>query len=95
MVSSVTPLWRNGPEDKPVLCNACGSRYKKRGSLGLEDYLPKNFQPQYFDKYKDLKGRKRFCFNLFMLQIQRFILVWNIFLCEGLFIVFLTVGHFC
>ncbi|ESW31592.1 hypothetical protein PHAVU_002G250800 [Phaseolus vulgaris] len=54
----VTPLWRNGPEDKPVLCNACGSRYKKRGSLGLEDYLPKNFQPQYFGKYKDLKVDK-------------------------------------
>ena len=56
---SVTPLWRNGPEDKPVLCNACGSRYKKRGSLGLEDYLPKNFQPEFFDKYKDQKGRKK------------------------------------
>ncbi|QCD84612.1 hypothetical protein DEO72_LG2g4967 [Vigna unguiculata] len=45
-------------EDKPVLCNACGSRYKKRGSLGLEDYLPKNFQPEFFDKYKDQKAEK-------------------------------------
>lgn len=75
MVSSVTPLWRNGPEDKPVLCNACGSRYKKRGSLGLEDYLPKNFQPKFFDKYKYKKGRRKSsCFNLFMLQMKRFIL---------------------
>ncbi|XP_039056793.1 GATA transcription factor 26-like [Hibiscus syriacus] len=34
-----TPLWRNGPPEKPVLCNACGSRYR----LGkpLENYAPK------------------------------------------------------
>uniref|UniRef100_A0A0A9DBB7 Uncharacterized protein n=1 Tax=Arundo donax TaxID=35708 RepID=A0A0A9DBB7_ARUDO len=28
-----TPLWRNGPPDKPVLCNACGSRWRTKGSL--------------------------------------------------------------
>ncbi|EOX97371.1 GATA transcription factor 26-like protein [Theobroma cacao] len=35
-----TPLWRNGPPEKPVLCNACGSRYR----LGkpLENYTPKS-----------------------------------------------------
>ncbi|BAT73491.1 hypothetical protein VIGAN_01098000, partial [Vigna angularis var. angularis] len=38
--------------------NACGSRYKKRGSIGLEDYLPKNFQPGFFDKYKYKKAEK-------------------------------------
>ncbi|KAL4291116.1 hypothetical protein GQ457_14G006650 [Hibiscus cannabinus] len=34
-----TPLWRNGPPEKPVLCNACGSRYR----LGkpLENYTPR------------------------------------------------------
>ncbi|KAL2342167.1 hypothetical protein Fmac_010107 [Flemingia macrophylla] len=37
-----TPLWRNGPSDKPVLCNACGSRYKLKGHL--DNYLPKNLQ---------------------------------------------------
>ncbi|RDX71551.1 GATA transcription factor 27, partial [Mucuna pruriens] len=37
-----TPLWRNGPSEKPVLCNACGSRYKLKGHL--DNYLPKNFQ---------------------------------------------------
>ncbi|XP_065629918.1 GATA transcription factor 26-like [Quercus suber] len=35
-----TPLWRNGPPEKPVLCNACGSRYRIRGTL--ENYIPKH-----------------------------------------------------
>ncbi|KAK7412079.1 hypothetical protein VNO78_03526 [Psophocarpus tetragonolobus] len=39
-----TPLWRNGPADKPVLCNACGSRYKVKGHL--DNYLPKNVHQQ-------------------------------------------------
>ncbi|KAL2343147.1 hypothetical protein Fmac_004432 [Flemingia macrophylla] len=50
-----TPLWRNGPEDKPVLCNACGSRYKKWGTL--EDYLPNNFQREYLNNLRNLKIR--------------------------------------
>uniref|UniRef100_A0A7N0VGP8 GATA-type domain-containing protein n=1 Tax=Kalanchoe fedtschenkoi TaxID=63787 RepID=A0A7N0VGP8_KALFE len=33
-----TPLWRNGPPDKPVLCNACGSRWRTKGSL--TNYAP-------------------------------------------------------
>ncbi|GJN26838.1 hypothetical protein PR202_gb14798 [Eleusine coracana subsp. coracana] len=33
-----TPLWRNGPADKPVLCNACGSRWRTKGSLA--NYTP-------------------------------------------------------
>jgi len=33
-----TPLWRNGPPEKPVLCNACGSRWRTRGTL--ENYMP-------------------------------------------------------
>ncbi|CAI9102354.1 OLC1v1000610C1 [Oldenlandia corymbosa var. corymbosa] len=35
-----TPLWRCGPPEKPVLCNACGSRYRK--NLPLENYIPKH-----------------------------------------------------
>ncbi|KAL4556082.1 hypothetical protein LXL04_038722 [Taraxacum kok-saghyz] len=35
-----TPLWRNGPPEKPVLCNACGSRWRTRGTLA--DYIPKH-----------------------------------------------------
>ncbi|MCD7461920.1 hypothetical protein HAX54_047377 [Datura stramonium] len=35
-----TPLWRTGPPGKPVLCNACGSRWRTRGSL--DDYVPKH-----------------------------------------------------
>ncbi|XP_039022617.1 GATA transcription factor 26-like isoform X2 [Hibiscus syriacus] len=33
-----TPLWRNGPPEKPVLCNACGSRWRTKGTLA--DYTP-------------------------------------------------------
>ncbi|PHU28563.1 GATA transcription factor 26 [Capsicum chinense] len=28
-----TPLWRNGPPEKPILCNACGSRWRTKGTL--------------------------------------------------------------
>ncbi|KAJ4972190.1 hypothetical protein NE237_005289 [Protea cynaroides] len=41
-----TPLWRNGPPEKPVLCNACGSRWRTKGTL--ENYIPlhaRTFQP--------------------------------------------------
>jgi len=33
-----TPLWRKGPPDRPVLCNACGTRWKVKGTL--EGYVP-------------------------------------------------------
>jgi len=33
-----TPLWQNGPPDKTVLCNACGSRWTTKGSLA--NYTP-------------------------------------------------------
>ncbi|KAH7549683.1 hypothetical protein JRO89_XS13G0066000 [Xanthoceras sorbifolium] len=36
--SACTPLWRNGPPDKPVLCNACGSRWRTKGTLA--NYTP-------------------------------------------------------
>lgn len=39
-----TPAWRNGPPEKPVLCNACGTRYRKKGTL--EHYAPKGAQGQ-------------------------------------------------
>ncbi|KAK4339949.1 hypothetical protein RND71_041411 [Anisodus tanguticus] len=35
-----TPLWRTGLPGKPVLCNACGSRWRTRGTL--DDYIPKH-----------------------------------------------------
>ncbi|KAL3724120.1 hypothetical protein ACJRO7_036184 [Eucalyptus globulus] len=37
-----TPLWRHGPMEKPVLCNACGSRWRLKGSL--DDYVPKRYR---------------------------------------------------
>ncbi len=36
--STATPLWRNGPPEKPVLCNACGSRWRTKGTL--LNYMP-------------------------------------------------------
>ncbi|CAK9857789.1 unnamed protein product [Sphagnum jensenii] len=35
---ATTPLWRNGPPEKPVLCNACGSRWRTKGTL--LNYMP-------------------------------------------------------
>ncbi|KAB1206997.1 GATA transcription factor 26 [Morella rubra] len=35
---TASPQWRNGPPEKPVLCNACGLWYSKRGTL--ENYAP-------------------------------------------------------
>jgi len=37
-LSAATPLWRNGPPEKPVLCNACGSRWRTKGTLS--NYMP-------------------------------------------------------
>ncbi|XP_030459084.1 GATA transcription factor 27-like isoform X2 [Syzygium oleosum] len=37
-----TPLWRHGPAEKPVLCNACGSRWRLKGTL--DDYTPKRYR---------------------------------------------------
>ena len=28
-----SPQWRRGPAIKPVLCNACGTRYRRTGQL--------------------------------------------------------------
>ncbi|KAF7019698.1 unnamed protein product [Triticum aestivum] len=33
-----SPLWRHGPPEKPVLCNACGTRWRKKGTL--DNYTP-------------------------------------------------------
>ncbi|XP_042507719.1 GATA transcription factor 27-like isoform X2 [Macadamia integrifolia] len=48
-----TPLWRNGPARKPVLCNACGSRWRVKGSLAR--YIP--LHAQAFN-YVDIQGSK-------------------------------------
>ncbi|KIY91650.1 hypothetical protein MNEG_16315 [Monoraphidium neglectum] len=29
-----SPQWRKGPQSKPVVCNACGTRYRRTNSLG-------------------------------------------------------------
>ncbi|XP_030946625.1 GATA transcription factor 26-like isoform X3 [Quercus lobata] len=45
-----TPLWRNGPPDKPVLCNACGSRWRTKGTLANYTPLHARAEP---DDYED------------------------------------------
>ncbi|KAB2622816.1 GATA transcription factor 26-like [Pyrus ussuriensis x Pyrus communis] len=45
-----TPLWRNGPPDKPVLCNACGSRWRTKGTLVNYTPLHARAEP---DDYED------------------------------------------
>ncbi|GJR28851.1 GATA transcription factor 26-like protein [Tanacetum coccineum] len=37
-----TPMWRLGPPSKRVLCNACGTRWRTRGTL--DAYVPKQLQ---------------------------------------------------
>ncbi|KAF6135440.1 hypothetical protein GIB67_027314 [Kingdonia uniflora] len=49
---TTTPLWRNGPPEKPVLCNACGSRWRTRGTL--ENYTPLHARAE-FDDFEDYK----------------------------------------
>ncbi|KAL1200618.1 GATA transcription factor 26 [Cardamine amara subsp. amara] len=45
-----TPLWRNGPPEKPVLCNACGSRWRTKGTL--VNYTPLHARAD-GDEYED------------------------------------------
>jgi hypothetical protein len=47
-----TPLWRNGPPDKPVLCNACGSRWRTKGTL--VNYTPLHARSE-ADEFEDYR----------------------------------------
>ncbi|KAA8522170.1 hypothetical protein F0562_012843 [Nyssa sinensis] len=47
-----TPLWRNGPPDKPVLCNACGSRWRTKGTLANYTPLHARAEPDEFEDYR-------------------------------------------
>lgn len=67
-----TPLWRNGPPEKPVLCNACGSRWRTKGTLAnytplharaesddFEDHRVSRVKIISINKNKDMKLLKR------------------------------------
>ncbi|KAE9596749.1 putative transcription factor C2C2-GATA family [Lupinus albus] len=58
-----TPLWRNGPPEKPVLCNACGSRWRTKGTLA--NYIPlharaegADYEDQRFSRVKSISLNK-------------------------------------
>ncbi|KAH9320428.1 hypothetical protein KI387_015067, partial [Taxus chinensis] len=54
-----TPLWRNGPPEKPVLCNACGSRWRTKGTLA--NYTPlhaRAFEATDSSDYRSARGKK-------------------------------------
>ncbi|XP_058097224.1 GATA transcription factor 26-like [Magnolia sinica] len=54
-----TPLWRNGPPGKPVLCNACGSRWRTKGSLSNYAPLHSRWPPPIdSDDYKNSREYK-------------------------------------
>ncbi|KAK9698844.1 hypothetical protein RND81_08G135300 [Saponaria officinalis] len=50
-----TPLWRNGPPEKPVLCNACGSRWRTKGTLVNYTPLHARVDP---DSYEDHRAMR-------------------------------------
>ncbi|KAG4131193.1 hypothetical protein ERO13_D09G191600v2 [Gossypium hirsutum] len=50
-----TPLWRNGPPEKPVLCNACGSRWRTKGTLA--NYTPLHARAE-TDDYEDNRASR-------------------------------------
>lgn len=47
-----TPLWRNGPPEKPILCNACGSRWRTKGTLVNYTPLHARAEPDEFEDYR-------------------------------------------
>ncbi|XP_015083755.2 GATA transcription factor 26-like [Solanum pennellii] len=52
---SETIIWRNGPPEKPVLCNACGSRWRVRRTL--DGYIPRhgNIEIESYQRPSDMK----------------------------------------
>ncbi|KAG8374642.1 hypothetical protein BUALT_Bualt10G0017200 [Buddleja alternifolia] len=59
-----TPLWRNGPPEKPVLCNACGSRWRTKGTLVNYTPLharaePDDFEDRRFSKAKTVSIKNK------------------------------------
>ncbi|KAB2017999.1 hypothetical protein ERO13_D08G183900v2 [Gossypium hirsutum] len=47
-----TPLWRNGPPEKPVLCNACGSRWRTKGTLTNYTPLHARVEPEDYEDHR-------------------------------------------
>ncbi|KAI8529812.1 hypothetical protein RHMOL_Rhmol11G0002900 [Rhododendron molle] len=49
---SGTPLWRNGPPETQILCNACGSRWRTKGTLLNYTPLHARAEPDEFEDYR-------------------------------------------
>ena len=56
-IATDTPLWRNGPPEKPVLCNACGSRWRIWGTL--DNYIPKHASAYMVINNKDTQSSQQ------------------------------------
>ncbi|XP_009114293.1 GATA transcription factor 27 isoform X2 [Brassica rapa] len=56
-----TPLWRNGPPEKPVLCNACGSRWRTKGTL--VNYTPLHSRSEGDNEIEDHRVQKTMMIN--------------------------------
>lgn len=52
-----TPLWRNGPPEKPVLCNACGSRWRTKGTLANYTPLHARAEPGDYEDHRFGRGK--------------------------------------
>ncbi|XP_050228182.1 GATA transcription factor 26 isoform X2 [Mercurialis annua] len=52
-----TPLWRNGPPEKPVLCNACGSRWRTKGTLVNYTPLHARAEPDDYEDHRVSRGK--------------------------------------
>ncbi|KAI4377933.1 hypothetical protein MLD38_015486 [Melastoma candidum] len=52
-----TPLWRNGPPDKPILCNACGSRWRTKGTLANYTPMHLRVEPENYVDHRVVRNK--------------------------------------
>ncbi|XP_052210353.1 GATA transcription factor 26-like [Diospyros lotus] len=66
-----TPLWRNGPPEKPILCNACGSRWRTKGTLANYTPLHARVDLDEFDDDRVPRGKSIFVKNKEVKLVRR------------------------
>ncbi|GAB4816360.1 hypothetical protein N2152v2_003406 [Parachlorella kessleri] len=53
-----SPQWRRGPPNKPILCNACGTRYRRTGQLNHAAQNPNRKRLTPSDCAREMVGEK-------------------------------------